>query len=388
MKLLHTSDWHLGHMLYNYDRTVEQQEMLKQIIEIVRDEQPDVFLLCGDVFHTAQPSSAVQTMFADALVAIHDAHPGISIIITAGNHDSGSRHEIFKTPWKALRVHTLGNIDKENPQEHIIEIPGKGYIIAVPYTHERNLPEGFFQDLLDLVSERNQQNLPVVMSAHTTISGCDFSGHDNSSEYVVGGIDSLDIKQLGEGYDYLALGHIHHAQFIHTGKHNVRYSGTPIAISFDEQYAHSVSMVEIDRHGDTPKLDTIEIENPHPLVTLPTEGSASWEDAKQLLSSFPSDNPAYIRLNVEIEDFLPHEANAEAADICKGKQCRFCHINAKRKTAQNTQTKTMTVEEFKSEEPMDIAKRFADDEGIIWNDEMTEMFSEAQRMVEEDMRNA
>lgn len=388
MKLLHTSDWHLGHMLYNFDRTEEQLSMLSQIVETVREEQPDVFLLCGDVFHTAQPSAAVQTMFSDTLVKIHDANPEMTIIITAGNHDSGSRHEIFRTPWKALKVHTIGNLYKEQASEHIIEIPGKGYVVAVPYTHERNIPDGFFQSLLDMVRERNDQGLPVVMSAHTTISGCDFSGHDNSSEYVVGGIDSLDIKQLGEGYDYLALGHIHHAQFIHSGRHNVRYSGTPLAVSFDETYPHSLSMVEIGCHGDAPKVETIEIANPHPLVTLPTEGAASWEEAKRLLSDFPADNPAYIRLRVETDDFLPPEASAEAAAACRGKQCRFCYINAKRRTADGTQAKTLTAEELKCEKPVDIAMRFADDEGITWDEEMTELFSEAQKMVEEDLRSA
>ena len=63
MKILHTSDWHLGHTLYNYDRTEEQMAMLQQMENIVREQQPDVFLLCGDVYYTPQPSAAVQTMF-------------------------------------------------------------------------------------------------------------------------------------------------------------------------------------------------------------------------------------------------------------------------------------------------------------------------------------
>ena len=82
MKILHTSDWHLGHTLYNYDRTEEQKSMLQQMEDIVKEEKPDVFLLCGYVYHTAQPSAAVQTMFTEALVRIHDAHPGMTIVIT------------------------------------------------------------------------------------------------------------------------------------------------------------------------------------------------------------------------------------------------------------------------------------------------------------------
>ena len=93
MKILHTSDWHLGHTLYNYDRTEEQLSMLQQIEDIVHNEQPDVFLLCGDVYHTSQPSASVQTMFTDALVQIHHACPSMTIVVTAGNHDSGTKQQ-------------------------------------------------------------------------------------------------------------------------------------------------------------------------------------------------------------------------------------------------------------------------------------------------------
>ena len=387
MKILHTSDWHLGHTLYNYDRTEEQMAMLEQMAIIVEEQKPDVFLLCGDVYHTSQPSAAVQTMLTDGMVSIHNAHPQMKIVMTAGNHDSGSKHEIFKTPWQALGVYAIGQLEKENLDEHIIELPGKGYVIAVPYANERNIPDGFFQQLLDRVSERNTEGLPVVLTAHTTVKGCDFTGHDHASEYTVGGIDSLELAQMGEGYDYLALGHIHREQFVHSGKHNVRYCGTPLAVSFDENFSHSVSMVEIGKHGDSPTIEKIEIENPHPLVTLPTDGFSSWEEAKQLLVKFPDDIPAYIRLNVEIDDFLPVEAIAEAATLVKGKQCRFCHINAKRKTAAQGEAKGLTVQEFQSEEPMEIAKRYSEYAGINFDEELVSMFKEVMDMVADDSRN-
>lgn len=384
MKILHTSDWHLGHSLYNYDRMEEHRDMLHQMTDIVREHKPDVFLICGDVYHTAQPSSAVQTMLMEALVEIKDANPGMAIVVTAGNHDSGSKLDIFRSPWRILKVHTMGTLNKEDIEEHIIEIPDKGFIVAVPYCHERNIPDNFFQSIMDVVRERNSGNLPVVLTAHTTVKGCDFSGHDNSSEFMVGGIDSLDLKELGEGYDYLALGHIHHAQFVHTGKHNVRYSGSPIAVSFDENYPHSVSMVEIGNHDETPKVETIEIINPRPLVTLPTEGMATWQDAKKMLKAFPDDIPAYIRLNVEIEDFLPAEAYSEAQRLADGKKCMVCHINAKRRKQETTDVKTITVQEFQSESPIQIARRYADDIGIKFDDEMQQLFNETLKLLSSD----
>lgn len=376
MKILHTSDWHLGHTLYNYDRTEEQTDMLQQIIETVKCEKPDLFLLSGDVYHTAQPSAGVQTLFTEAIVKIHDAHPGMSIIMTAGNHDSGTKHEIFRTPWQALKVYSIGNLNKENPQSHIIEIPGKAFVIAIPYCYERSIPEGFFQDLLDQVEKRNTAQLPVIMMAHTTVKGCDFKGHDNATELTVGGIDSLEISDLGNGYDYLALGHIHHEQWIRGSHHRIRYSGSPIPVSFDENYEHSISLVTINKHGDEPQLQKIAIKNKRPLVTLPTDDFATWEEAKQLLLNFPKDIAAYIRLNVEIDDFLPAEANQEAVNLTEDKICRFCVINTRRKQKANAQQKAMTVQEFQAEEPIDIARRYAEDCGIPFDEDLIDMFKE------------
>lgn len=116
IKLLHTSDWHLGHALYGYDRSEEQADMLRQMREIVERERPDVFLISGDVYHTAQPSAAVQKMFAEAMVALHAVHPEMHIVVTAGNHDSASRHEIFRTPWLSINVHALGTVDPGHPK--------------------------------------------------------------------------------------------------------------------------------------------------------------------------------------------------------------------------------------------------------------------------------
>ena len=376
MKILHTSDWHLGHTLYNYDRTEEQMVMLLQMVNIVREQKPDVFLLCGDVYHTPQPSAAVQTMFTNALMEIHDTNPDMTIVITAGNHDSGTKHDIFRTPWKALKVYTVGSVDANQKEDLIIEVPGKGYVIAVPYANERNMPKGLFKDLLDIANEKNVDNLPVVMMAHTTIRGCDFSGHENGTEYAVGGIDSYDLDEMGTGYDYLALGHIHHGQFIHSGKHNVRYCGTPIPVSFDENYKHSVSIVEITEHGEKPTVVEIDIAPHRPLVTLPTEGVATWEDAKELLENYPNDIEAYIRLNVEVDDFLPVEAHAEALMICEDKKCRFCVINSQRLKKNRKEAKVMSVQEFKTEEPIGIAERYAEDLGIEFDNDLKELFNE------------
>ena len=102
---------------------------------------------------------------------------------------------------------------------------------------------------------------------------------------------------------------------------------------------------------------------------------------------FPDDSPAYIRLNVEIDDFLPVEAQAEAVSMVEGKQCRFCHINAKRKSNSQSEAKVLTVQEFQAEQPIEIAKQYAAYEGINFDEEMTEMFNEVLNKLADDARN-
>ena len=384
MKILHTSDWHLGHTLYTYDRTEEQRDMLLQLQEIVRQQQPDLFLLSGDVYHTSQPSAAVQTMFANALVAMHDACPTMTMVITAGNHDSGSKHDIFRLPWRALHVYTIGNIVEQKAEDQIIEVPGKGFVIAMPYVYERNLPQGYYQQLLDLTAERNKDGLPVVMMAHATLLGCDFAGHENASEKTVGGIESYELAAFGNGYDYLALGHIHHSQFVHGGEHRIRYSGSPLAVSFDECYTHSVSLVEIGGHGDDPVVQEVEIKPLRPLVTLPAQGYCTWAEARQLLAEFPDTIDVYIRLNVEVDDFLPVEAHAEAKQLTISKLCRFCLIHSHRVATEQRETQVLSMEEFKAESPLALAERYAHDKDVEFDKELRERFLTALRLVEEE----
>ena len=391
MKILHTSDWHIGHMLYGHDRTEEQQSMLDQMVEIVAQEKPDVFILAGDVYDTSQPSAAAQTMFNKTIIRLHDTHPDMTIVATAGNHDSGSKHEIFRTPWEYLNVHTIGNLNKENPSSHIIEIPEKGFVIAVPYTHERFLRDGLFQQLIDEVASRNTTQLPVILTAHTSIVGANFSGHENATEKNIGGIDSVDVNNIGNGYDYLALGHIHKPQFIHTGKHNVRYSGTPIAISFDEVKEHTVTLLEIHQHGETlteSNFRFIPIHNPHPLTTIPEEGFAAWEHIKKSLENFPDDAPNYIRLNIKAGDIRKTEAFIEGNNIVKGKKCEILFINIERATDENeNHSRTqLTVEELQQISPIEIARLYAKDTGKVFDEDMEQLFIETLQILNEEER--
>lgn len=388
MKILHTSDWHLGHSLYNYDRMKEQAEMLRQIVDIARSEKPDIFLLCGDIYHTAQPSAAVQRMFADTMTELHSSCPEMQIFVTAGNHDSASRHDIFNRPWRALNVTTIGSVPSDNIESLIFEVNEKCFVIAVPYCHERNMPDGLFQKLLKHAEELNRHQLPVIMTAHAAVAGSDFRGHEQVEDISVGGIDCVAINDFCSGYDYLALGHIHRPQTLRGGHGRIRYCGTPLPVSFDEDYPHSVSIVEITNRGDKPAVKEVLIANHRPLVTLPAEGFASYDEALEMLEDFPADIPAYIRLNVMISDFLPPLAREEAIAATRGKKCRFCHINMTRtqRIDRTDRRDHMSVSEFRKLSPLEIADKYAEESGNVLGDDLKELLKEIYSTVNEEER--
>ncbi|MDE5877643.1 MAG: exonuclease SbcCD subunit D [Muribaculaceae bacterium] len=379
MKFIHTSDWHLGHQLYNYDRSEEFAEMLEQIINIVADEKADALLVSGDVFHSSVPSLSAQRMFADAVMSLRRRCPDTAVIITAGNHDSASRHEIFAEPWRELGVTMIGHIGSGDIDEIldrlIIRLP-KGFVAAVPYCNERMMPDGLFEALSQRITELNNDRLPSVLMAHTAVSGCDATGHKEDGRNV-GGIDAIDAERLAADFDYVALGHIHRPQVINNTDGRLRYSGTPLAVSFDEEYEHSVTVVSLATHGAEPEVHTVSVTQPRPLVTLPVGAPRPLEEVLSIFKRYPDSLPSYIRLNVLVDSFLPPDATNKARIIADQKQCRFCIINQIRSDSSGVSGQIpLTVEEFRNLEPVEIVSRYAESTGINFSDDMRTLFDE------------
>ncbi|MDE6512971.1 MAG: exonuclease SbcCD subunit D [Muribaculaceae bacterium] len=388
MKLLHTSDWHLGHELYGVDRRDEFAAMLLNMRSVIAAHKPDCMIIAGDVFDTSMPAIDVQTLLANALVDFHSLNPDMVIIVTSGNHDSANRHEIFRTPWRALNVHAIGNIDSRNPAANIVEIPGKGYVAAVPFVNDRMLPDDYFRRLIDAVPD---DNLPLVLTAHMAVIGADFNGHKTTrtetAEYV-GNIRTADITRLASGYDYLALGHIHRPQFIHGGGHHrVRYSGSPLAIGFDEAAAaHGVCIVTVDERGAEPQVETIEFAPLRRLVTLPDSNSfLKWDDMLELLIKYRPKGPELLRLNVLVDKPLPDNRRQLIADALANTQAVCCTINARRpESAGNETIRIRSVREFQNEDPLTIASEYAKFAGTPMTDEMTDLFRQITRDLENE----
>ncbi len=386
MKILHTSDWHLGHILYNESQEDAQRSMLSQIADIIREQQPDVLIISGDVYDTTQPSAGIQQLFANAIVKMHEACNDMTIVCIAGNHDSGSKHMIFHTPWKALNVHMVGSISKDSDlEDYIIPIQGKGFVVAVPFAVERYMPDDVYKKLYQLVAERNENNLPVVLSCHTAVAKADRQGHDYSSDTNIGGLNCQELDVFGSDYDYIALGHIHKQQQLDR-EGRVWYSGTPVAISFDEVYSgnqHGVLLAECKSHKAPVSVQPLTIENLHPLVNLPFEGLAAWDEVRTLLEQYDDTIASFVRLNVEVDGYLPVGANDEAYRIVETKRCRICNINSirKEKSGQSDKAKMLTTAELKQADFMEIAKMYIESQGEAFDDDIQSMLQEVKEML-------
>lgn len=273
----------------------------------------------------------------------------MQIIITAGNHDSSSKLEINRNLWKYAGVTVVGAIRRDEAgqvdlERHIVEVKNgcgelKGYVIALPHVYPQNFPaldeevpreerqHLFIQTLLNRVKERNQGNLPVVLMAHLALTGSDITGQDDGR----GGMEYTDIRLMGEGYDYLALGHIHFPQTL-PGR-RARYCGSPLPVSFDESYGHSVSLVELAAHGAMPEVRTLPVRNAWPLKVLPSQ-AVPLEEALEVLQAIPDEEKMYVQLHVRIQDVPPAYCMERAYELTRGKQCRFCRYKWEREVVE------------------------------------------------------
>ena len=395
-KFIHTSDWHLGQNFYGYDRSEEQADCLSQLVDIVRQHQPDALLVSGDIFHTAAPSSAAVTLYVNAMLDIHNACPKMAIVVIAGNHDSASRLQCDSRLWELAGVRVLGGIARDSEgladlDRHIIHVKGKGIVVAVPFAYPASFPlvndehvgsdqrqPVYFQSLLDHVNVQNPAQLPVVLMAHLAVNGSDFTGHE------VGMMECVEVGVLGNGYDYAALGHIHRPQDV---SERARYCGTPLAVSFDEQCEHSVSIVEIDAHGSMPRVTTERIENIKPLRTIPAGPPVDFEAALEQLQVLVPDERAYVRLNVLVDRYLPNGAQERAALAVADKQCRFCEIKKTAIVEASHAVRQMTMEEFNHKHPIEVAQQFyLEKYQREMTDEEKEMFNYVYRLVQEEAR--
>jgi exonuclease SbcD len=251
MKILHTADWHFGKRLYQTDLLEDSRLFVDWLLKKIQELEVDILLVAGDVFDTTNPSSDAMQVYYDFLKGL--VATGCRLVITGGNHDSPAVLNAPREILKLLNVQVLGGAC-ENCLDEILPLPDRSgkigaAVCAVPFLRDRDLKrsvegESFEDRRLAIRSglerryaqqyeegRRLYPDVPLFGMGHLFMNGSATSD-DDEKLHTIGTLDLFEAS-LFPPFDYLALGHIHRPQKI-AKKDTIRYSGSPIALSFSE----------------------------------------------------------------------------------------------------------------------------------------------------------
>ncbi len=256
MKVLHTSDWHLGKTLYDKKRYDEFDGFLNWLVDFIEQEKVDALLISGDIFDTTAPSNRAQTLYYNFLKKM-TATACRHIVIIGGNHDSPSFLEAPKSILRMLDVHVVASISDTTADEIIPLTSDQGEIeaivCAVPFLRDRDIrsaelgesPEDkarklisniaqHYREVAAMAHQQRQDNpIPIIGMGHLFTQKGKTAEGDGVRELYVGTAAHVDGQDISQGFDYMALGHLHVAQKVDGAEH-VRYCGSPIPIGFGE----------------------------------------------------------------------------------------------------------------------------------------------------------
>jgi exonuclease SbcD len=378
MKILHTADWHIGQLFHEYDRTYEHQQFLNWLVDTLQTEQIDVLLISGDVFDISNPSASSIKMFYSFLNKATRANPDLQIIITAGNHDSASRLEAPKPLLESSNVHIIGLVDKDaegniDYQKLLVPIHDdsknvKIWCLAIPFLRMGDYPtilncanpytEGvtaLYKDAFEYASLKKQDGQTIIAMGHLHTHHAEVSDLDKTERLIMGGVECIPATAFHQDIKYVALGHIHKAQRI-GGKEHIRYSGSPLPMSFSElNYKHQVIVFELDE--EISELKSIEIPLSVPLQRIP-QTPLPLHEVIGLLDNLP-----IIDNNIETVPFLevrilldgPEPALRHKVETAlAGKRVRLAKIDVKYPASTLQAPEFITPDELSELQPIDV----------------------------------
>ena len=386
MKIIHTADWHLGNVFHRHNRVAEHRHFFGWLRDTIVQQQPDALIVSGDIFDGPNPAAEVQRLFYDFLTHLSVEHPGMSIILIAGNHDSGARLEAGEELLRLHNIFVRGTVWKDAEGETyfermILPLAPRGsdtaevVCYALPFLRPADYPAGlsvqdglrhYLTNLDKRLKKTAFKRLPVVVAAHFYAHGALIQAHEHSERLVVGGQDMVEIDTMGKAYAYVALGHIHRPQAVGNCA-NVRYAGSPLALSFSERdYKRAVNLVEIDTQGhvETTSLFYTPL---CALISLPDRGALDPQEALSRLRSLPDSQPdddreayPYVEMNIRLAQPEP-ELRRRIGEIIEHKAVKFCRITTstyREQSAQDDTQRPAVENSLHSQAPIDIAKQY------------------------------
>lgn len=356
MKLLHTSDWHLGQSLHQFERSFEHAQFLAWLLDTLVAEQVDVLLIAGDVFDSSNPSAASQSQLYTFLTQARKQLPLLNIVMTAGNHDAPARLEAPAPFLALLEAVVIGLVARRNGEHDgsglaidldRVVVPLKdaagqvgAWCIAMPFLRPSDLPRiggasdqyaagiaALYAQAYEFANKKRRPEQAIIALGHCHISGGSVS-KDSERRIVIGGVEALSSTIFAPGISYVALGHLHLAQKI-GGDATRRYCGSPLPMSFSEiNYPHQVVVVELA--GQT-VLDTREIRIPRSveLLCVPKHAAPVDEVLAQLqaleLADLPEPQWPYLLVRVRLSQPEP-DLRAQIQGALDGKPVRLVRI--------------------------------------------------------------
>ncbi|SKA76358.1 Exodeoxyribonuclease I subunit D [Prosthecobacter debontii] len=287
MRMLHTADWHLGARLIERERLEEHAAFLTWLLEVLRAERIDVLLISGDVFDAANPPQNAIALYFDFIRRLAELKT-VKTVITGGNHDSASHLNAPRDLLRHFDVHVFGHAS----HPHLVDL-GDVVVAAVPFLRERDLRQATPGETLQTVHDHIRsairdhyatqlhaarelaQARPIIAMGHLTALGATAS--DSERDIHIGNLGAVGADVFA-GFDYTALGHLHRPQKV-GGLEHVRYSGSPLALSFSEAAdAKSVAMVEIAPQANGLTIELLPIPTPRQLNRVKVNRATLTED--------------------------------------------------------------------------------------------------------------
>ncbi len=344
MRLLHTSDWHLGHLLRGeVAREHEHAAFLKWLLGTCVREAAEVLLITGDVFDSATPSAASERMWFEFLAAARRARPAMDIVAIAGNHDSPARLGAASAVLRELSVHVIGALPRSHGAIDLdrVLIPvagGRGLIAAVPFLRPADLPadspaalDQIYGEVLAGARERRVAGQALIVTGHLYVAGAD-TQYLSERRVTIGGQEAVSPRLFPPEIEYVALGHIHRAQCV--GRESMRYAGTPIPLSLDEAaYPHQIVAVDFAPSGSVDEIRSLPIPRAVEIVRVPRRYSAPLHEVLGELDLLPvlrcaPDSPArpYLEVVVSLDAPQPRLRSLIEAAL-EGKHARLVYLH-------------------------------------------------------------
>jgi len=324
VKILHTSDWHIGRMLYGRKRYEEFDAFLNWMTETIDQEQVDVLLVAGDIFDTSTPSNRAQKLYYQLLCQVANSQCR-HVIVIAGNHDSPSFLNAPKELLRALDVHVIGSIS-ETPEDEVLLLhdqEGNSELIvcAVPYLRDRDIRtveagesiedkerkliegiRGHYSSVCELAEQKRDVlgvDIPIIAMGHLFTAGGATVEGDGTRPLYVGSIAHVTSAIFPECIDYLALGHLHVPQKV-SGSEVMRYCGSPLPMGFGEaRQEKSLCLVEFS--GRAAMVELIKVPCFQQLESI----RGSWEEiAGRVLELAVTQSQAWLEILYEGEEVI------------------------------------------------------------------------------------